>query len=491
MIISQLRTKILLSMLGVIIISIVVFTFLNLRLLKTQFTRNMMEKAGLIIGAVQLNLYEVMLGQHDQDLVHLFEWVNKDSCVLAMRISDMQGKIRYANTLSEVGTSIESGLLRNSEKKDSINQAILHSPNGDAYLSSFMLISNGESCTVCHSPNLGSLGFLNVDLSLVEVEHNIAIVQRYYIIFAAGTIFLLALTIGFIHVRYVQSSIREMTNKISEFEHGNLSIRVNIPREDELGRLARSFNLMADKFEMMNQEVEQHYQLELERAEKIATVGELAASVAHEIKNPASGIANAMQVILSEVHEDDERRPIYQEIIRQVERMNKAINDLLTYAKPSPLKLEYVDLNMTIKHSLSFTETQANSLSVEIYTEIDQDLPTILADRKQIEQVLLNLCINAIQAMPDGGTLTVRSWMEQDSQQIKISVGDTGAGISHERQGDIFKPFFTTKNKGTGLGLAISRRIMQEHHGSIQVESEPGQGATFILTFSLHGQEAM
>jgi two-component system NtrC family sensor kinase len=270
---------------------------------------------------------------------------------------------------------------------------------------------------------------------------------------------------------------------MAKFEGGDLAARMTVAKEDELGDLAQSFNAMADRLESLNQEIQDHHQEQMKRVEKIATTGELAASVAHEIKNPASGIANAMQIILSELKEDDDRRPIYEEIILQVERMNKAISDLLTYAQPSPPIFEIVDVSKTITAALRFVEPQAQNSGVNVIKKIGPDLPPILADYKQVEQVLINLCINAIQSMPEGGQLTIQCWQDSDDRRVRISVSDTGQGIPLEQQADIFKPFYTTKAKGSGLGLAICRRIMQEHHGRIDLEGESGQGTTFTLTF--------
>jgi two-component system NtrC family sensor kinase len=482
-ILSQLRVKILLTMLAAVAVSILIFNLLLNPLLREQCMDNTRHKLGLALGSFQHSLNNYMAGRDKCDFFNIVTTVTEDSSILGMRYANSDGIIRYSHHPGEVGKSLDPSVLEMTVDHAGFYQEIVHPDDGKDYLTTTMVVANGDACQECHNPGLARLGFLNLDLSLAETQSSIALVRKYYIIFVLITVILLGLAIGLIHVQFVQKSIQGMTQTLARFEGGDLAARMTMAQEDELGDLAQSFNRMADKLQSLNQEIEQHHEEQMERVEKIATTGELAASVAHEIKNPASGIANAMQIILSELNEDDERRPIYEEIVRQVDRMNKAISDLLIYAQPSPPVLEIVDVAYMVAAALRFVEPQAQNSSVTITKKIDQNLPPILADRKQVEQVLINLYINAIQAMPEGGQMMIRCWQDSDDRRVRISVADTGPGISREKQADIFKPFYTTKAKGSGLGLAICRRIMQEHRGRIELDSEPGRGTTFTLTF--------
>jgi len=485
MVLSQLRVKILLTMIAVVVLSVLVFNLLLHPMLRDRCIDNTRHKVGLTLASLQHGLSSFMAGKHKCDFFQIVSMVRDDPSILGMRFADHNGIVRYSDHESEIGASLDATFLKHAVEHHGIYQYVTPGRDGQNYLSAVITIDNDQSCQECHDPSLAQLGFLNMDLSLAETETNIALVRKYYILFIFVTVVLLGLSIGLIHVRFVQRSILGMTKTISEFENGDLSARMNVAQEDELGNLAQSFNRMADKLQALNQQIERHHQEQLERVEKIATTGELAASVAHEIKNPASGIANAMQVILSDLTEDDERRPIYEEIVRQVNRMNKAISDLLLYAQPSAPVFEILDVADTIERALRFVEPQAQNSSVNIVNEYNPKLPPINADRKQIEQVLLNLFINAIQAMPGGGKMTIRSWEDADNQQVRIAVSDSGTGVPLDKQADVFKPFYTTKAKGSGLGLAICRRIMHEHHGRIELQSESGKGATFVLTFPI------
>jgi len=485
MLLNQLRVKILLTMIAVVVLSVLVFNLLLHPMLRDRCIDNTRHKLGLTLASVQHGLSRFMSGKHKCDFFQIVNMVREDPSILGMRFADHNGIIRYSDHDFEIGSALDKTLMKEAVSNHGIYQTVARGHGEQDYLSAVIAIRNDASCQECHDPSLAQLGFLNMDLSLAETETNITLVRKYYILFIFVTVVLLGLSIGLIHVRFVQKSILGMTETISEFEKGDLSARMTVAQEDELGNLAQTFNRMADKLQALNQQIERHHQEQLERVEKIATTGELAASVAHEIKNPASGIANAMQVILSDLKEDDERRPIYEEIVNQVNRMNKAISDLLLYAQPSAPVFETVDVADTIERALRFVEPQAQNFSINIINEYNPKLPLIKADRKQTEQVLLNLFINAIQAMPGGGKMTIRCWEDALNLQVRIAVADTGPGIPLEKQTDVFKPFFTTKAKGSGLGLAICRRIMHEHHGRIELESEPGKGATFVLIFPI------
>ena len=222
----------------------------------------------------------------------------------------------------------------------------------------------------------------------------------------------------------------------------------------------------------------QELERQLSHSEKLATLGEMAAGLAHEIKNPLAGIAGAIQVLGETLPDEDERRPVVEKVLEQVRRIDGTVRDLLTYARPKVAKLARTNLHEVIDNALGVV-VLFPQVRINVVRHFQTGLSEAMVDPQQFGQVLSNLFINAIQAMPDGGTLTVSTF--SDPKGIQVSVRDSGKGIPKSKLDRIFVPFYTTKTRGTGLGLPICRRVVEAHHGRISVSSRSGQGAEFIV----------
>jgi len=213
----------------------------------------------------------------------------------------------------------------------------------------------------------------------------------------------------------------------------------------------------------------------------MVSLGQLASSIAHEIKNPLAGISGAMQVLAAEFPKEHPNQVIVKEIRGQVDRLNQVVQNLLDFAKPSQPRFVEADIHEILARVLFLVKQQARELGIEIEERFGHDLPPLWVDEKQIQQVFLNVSLNALQAMGCGGKLTIQT-VFPTADSVAVEFRDTGPGIPPEILDAVFQPFFTTKPKGTGLGLAIAQRIMREHGGEIRILSEPG--TCFILLFS-------
>jgi len=220
-------------------------------------------------------------------------------------------------------------------------------------------------------------------------------------------------------------------------------------------------------------------QAQLSEAEHLAELGRLAASIAHEIKNPIAGLRGAMEVMGGVHVESDPRFAIFREALSQIRRLDALVKDLLAYARPLNLRTEPVPVHLLVEASVGLCKEALSSPGVAFKNLVREDLPNVIADPLQIQQVLANLLTNATQAMPDGGTVTVDARAEKDS--VVMTVADTGTGIPPEVMANMFKPFFTTKHVGTGLGLSIVQRLVRGHGGWCEVSSEPGKGTVFTI----------
>jgi signal transduction histidine kinase len=227
-------------------------------------------------------------------------------------------------------------------------------------------------------------------------------------------------------------------------------------------------------------------QRHLLQSEKMAAVGQMAGGVAHEINNPLGVILGFSQSLLSRIKEGDPILMPLKSIEREANRCKIFAQDLLTFSRAGKTEKEECDLNDVIEGALSLIEAQTKVKSVDLAREFDRTIPKVLTNGNQVQQVVINLCNNAIDAMPKGGRLTVRTYhaLKGDQEFVGIDVEDTGTGIPKEIQSKIYEPFFTTKEvgKGTGLGLSLVYEIVQNHQGFVELESEAGKGAKFKIS---------
>jgi signal transduction histidine kinase len=215
----------------------------------------------------------------------------------------------------------------------------------------------------------------------------------------------------------------------------------------------------------------------MSRAEHLATLGELATGLAHEIRNPLAGIAGVIEIISRDLPESSPARAMVKDVRLEINQINRILTDLLETARPHPPRIMKSNLNTTVEHAVMLARQQVLSKPIRIETVLAPELPEVEHDSDQIHQVVLNLLLNAVQAIEGNGYVTVTIGSHDDCAAITIT--DTGRGMSEQQLSQIFRPFFTTKGNGTGLGLSLARRIIDEHHGQINVSSEPGKGSTF------------
>lgn len=222
---------------------------------------------------------------------------------------------------------------------------------------------------------------------------------------------------------------------------------------------------------------------ELVRVEKLSAIGQLTAGLAHEIRNPLGSIKGAAEILGEDYSEGDNKYKMAQILVKEVDRLNKVLTNFLSFARPTPLELAPVDLCKELESVIKLLEPQAGIAKVKIKKTVAGQLPLISADREKLRQVFLNLILNAIQAMPNGGEINLELILseDEDGSWINLTITDNGVGISREVMHNLFNPFYTTKKDGSGLGLAISHKIVQEHGGRIHVDSKEGQCSKFTI----------
>jgi len=293
-----------------------------------------------------------------------------------------------------------------------------------------------------------------------------------------------------------------MVDATGKIASGDLAHRVQVESRDEIGQLARAFNRMTDELSLAHEDLTQWGQT-LERrveertrelretqdqlvvSEKLASLGKMAAGVAHEINNPLTSILINSHLLLERPGRAADEVETLTLIADETTRCAGIVGGLLEFARQTPSQAVPTDINDVIERTLQLLEMQASVRNIRIERTLDRDLPAIEIDKNKIQQVFSNLAINACEAMPSGGTLAVSSLMSRDGTHIEITFTDTGVGISKENIPRLFDPFFTTKSFGTGLGLAVSYGIIRSRGGEILVRSEVGKGTEFTVRIPL------
>ena len=278
----------------------------------------------------------------------------------------------------------------------------------------------------------------------------------------------------------VQRPMVELQQKIAELGGGNLTASVSFAhRNDEIGDLGRNFNQMVVQLRESREEIERLHRTQMSRAEHFATLGEMATGLAHEIRNPLAGIAGVIEIIGRDLPSSSPARSVVKDVRQEISRINQIVTDLLQTARPHPPRVRKSDLNVTVEHAVMLGRQQALAKSVEITLHKDPSLPEVEHDSDQIHQVMLNLLLNALQAIDQRGKIEVT--LAQRGPNAVVEVMDNGRGIAPDHLPNIFRPFYTTKGEGTGLGLSLARRIIEDHQGRIDVTSAVGKGTTFSV----------
>ena len=297
---------------------------------------------------------------------------------------------------------------------------------------------------------------------------------------AAGAVAICGVLLAVLVV-LIERPLRELKATIERVRSGDLSARVKFARrKDDIGELGRQFNQMVERLETNQHEIERLHEREMARAEHLATIGELAAGLAHEIRNPLAGIAGVMDVIGRELPKESSSLAVLPDVLGEIKHIQLILNDLLAYAKPRSPVFRNADLRETVEQAVILAKQQVRTRPILISFEVPATPIDVYHDPAQIQQVVLNLLLNAIQAIAGEGRVEVR--LERRGEQAVISVKDTGRGISQEALGKIFKPFYTTRREGTGLGLSLAKGVVDAHDGRIEVRSEMGKGTEFAVS---------
>jgi two-component system NtrC family sensor kinase len=413
-----------------------------------------------------------------------------------VRLFNKEGRIMFSSASAEIGTAVDTrGEAcfachtegRPLEKLD-IQARARFFPAGDGtrLLGIINPIPNQPSCwtAACHahSSKQSILGVLDVNVSMAEADQEIARSRSVMAAAAFLAILLSSLMLWWLNRRLVAQPVAALVEGTRRVSAGDLNTTIEVPGRHELGDLARAFNDMTRRLADV--------QRQLTHADKLASVGRLAAGLAHEINNPLTGVLSYASLLKKRFEADTAASEDLEVIIRETKRCRVIIRELLDFARPSPPERKPTDLNEVARHAVAVVINQLSLSQVKLSLDLAQDLPRADADANQLQQVVVNLLLNAADAIgTEGGEirlLTRPCAPDTAPAALDLIVEDSGHGIPPEDLPQLFDPFFSTKGtRGTGLGLAVSWGIVENHGGTIRVESEPGKGARFTLHIPL------
>jgi two-component system NtrC family sensor kinase len=503
--------------------------YLNIRLHRQHLEAATLTSAERVSDVIKRSTTYYMLRNDRVGMYHAMATMADEPGMVRVRIFDREGRISYSSDPTEVSHIVDKGAEAcygchaQSQPLARLNRPdrfrIYRDSGHQRILAVITPIENQPSCSnaECHAHPASQqiLGVLDTHVSLAKADAQLAQSSRRMLAYTLVASVAISLLSWVFVWRLVGQPLKRLTKGTKELADGNLGYQLQLSASDEVGELAASFNRMSLQLRSANEElvawaktledrVEQKTR-ELKRAhehvlhvEKMATIGKMAAVVAHEINNPLAGILTYAKLVRRWIERGEvasskkgEAEQSLDLIASESHRCGDLVKNLLTFSRTAPMNMVSTDLNAVVDRGIRLLRHQTEMNGIEVHLELGQGLPKIQCDPGQIEQVVLALVMNAIDAMPRGGNLWIGTRANEAAMEVAIEVRDDGSGIAPEILPRLFEPFLTTKEsgKGVGLGLAVSENIVERHEGRIEVQSELGKGTTFTVTLPLAGGE--
>jgi len=495
----------------VMFVGFATFTFINVKNEANDLLEQVELAALRTTDLIKESTHYSMLINRKEDIHQIFQNFSQMPGFEVIRIYDKEGDIvfttRAEERMKKVPITSEACQVchRYSEPRKALateeRHRIIKSPDGHKILALINPIENEIACygSGCHlhPDEKFILGVLDVQLSLATVDADISRSRRQTILASVILVVGVLSVTGFLIYTLIRVPVHKLTEGTRAIAKGNLDHIIPLHRKDEIGDLANSFNTMTTELKKAREELER-IQSHLIHVEKMASLGKLSASVAHELNNPLSGVliyAKLVQKKLASMNLPSKQLSSIQEVMsiiaEETTRCGNIVRNLLLFSKKQIGEFAPTDLHQILDRCTQLVEHHLKLNNVELRKAYQKGKAEVICDPDQIQQAFLAILDNAVAAMPKGGTLTIKTSSDSDNQKVKIQIQDTGTGISPEDLPHIFEPFYTTKKeeKGVGLGLSVCYGIIERHNGKIEVKSVLGEGSTFIIELPLQGEE--
>ncbi|MSN24704.1 MAG: HAMP domain-containing protein [Geobacter sp.] len=490
-----------------------VLDYINVKNFRSAMLSYAISNADQVAEVINQSAYDAMLKNDKNSMYEMIKRIGQDPSFEHIRLIGREGQVAFSNTKDEIGMVLDKNAEactmchgKNDNPKLHVSQTqrsrIFTNREGKEVLGFTKAIYNQPACIAAachvHSEKYNVLGMLDIIVSLDDMNKKS---HEYRLEFFAFTCFLLIFTGLLINVlmqRMVNKPVKLLRNHANLVAAGVLDAKVKALSDDELGKLSESVNMMTVSLKMAHEELKEwgsnlevkveerteeikRIEHHLRRSEKLASLGKLVAGIAHEINNPLTGVLLYSSIVESDTRLNPELKPDIEKIISETRRCADIVSRLLEFSREAMPHKEAICLNSLIDKVINLVHKQPSFHEITIVRNYADDLPDVLVDPGQVQQVLINMVLNASHAMYGSGTLTISTSTDEIRSLVRTEIIDDGCGISEDDLVHIFDPFFTTKSEGTGLGLSISYGIIQNNGGSIEVKSTLGEGTTFTV----------
>jgi two-component system, NtrC family, sensor kinase len=488
---------------------------MSLRAQQAYLTAEVVRGAAQFSDTIKASTYHFMQSDERAGAYRTMEMIGRLEGIEQVRMLNKEGRVTFSTDRAEIGRLVDKraeacyachAAGQPLVRLNVPSRSRIFTRNGHRVLAMITPIYNDSSCSTgaCHfhPPEQQVLGVVDIAMSLDVEDRAVQALGRRTTLFSGLGILLLAAAVGLFVRSAVIRPLGEIARATERVAQGDLGQPIPVPRSDEIGRLASSFNVMTASLrearadlEHLNANLERQVeersaalknaQAQLIQSEKMSSLGKLAASVAHEINNPLAGILTYAKLLIR-MHEEGELSEQARDRAvrnlrlaeRETDRCTAIVRNLLDFARQRPPSLKWIDVSAVVEEALSLLGHRLQMQNVELVKDL-APMPPVMADFGQLRQSFVNIALNACEAMNAGGTLTVTA--RPAGAKVEVRITDTGPGIAPEQLSRIFDPFFTTKEKGTGLGLSVVWGIIDRHGGTLEVESQVGQGTTVIV----------
>jgi signal transduction histidine kinase len=481
----NLRHKIVLHVVVIGLFAGIIMTYLFLSTQKNIITTLNQQKGELVGSMIECNATHQMQEGSPKDIGPSLQRIADSNNIKSLRLIDIKGKILRSSNPNELGNYIEKDqIIKAVDFYSGLDETKALKTQLTSSYQSFYAIQNREECYGCHSPENKVIGILEVNLDETSTADLIYKNQFRAIVISLLALAILIFIILRLFEKIINRPLSELKDQMKKVQGGNLSVKLQPKKNDDIGDLTQSFNVMVANLKRANLEIEELHNREMERAGHLASMGELAAGLAHEIRNPIAGIKGALEVINQRTEPSSPEKEIFTEMLHQTDRIYNIVQDLLSYARPREVHLKPADPWECIQRAVNLAQSQTQDKNIQFDFKRSKDVIRILCDENKIQEVVLNLLINSIAAIEQEGEISIDLSQKSD-RWLEIAIRDNGKGVKAEHLAQVFNPFFTTRRRGTGLGLSICKKIIEAHKGSIDVKSEEGKGTVFTIRLLL------
>ncbi len=477
----KLRSKIILHIFVIGSITAAVISYYYTRSHREIIKSSSQQTVVLMGEVIENSVLEAMKKGESDNVQKILENISASKNVKNLRILSPEGVILTSSSPNEKGETISENALESLNSflldKDADRRPLFMSHE---FIQEYRPINNETSCFSCHDPKIEILGVMEMTFDYSSVFLNSKQNQTLGIITSLIALIILTAIILRLFEKIINRPIFNLKRRMAKIQEGDFSSKVPVTKDDEIGDLARSFNIMITKLEEANSRIEELHEKQMEKAEHLASLGEIAAGLAHEIKNPTAGMKGAIEIIHNKTDDHDMNKDVFKEVLIQIDKIDHIIQDLLRYAKPKELNIRLVSFEECVDYAVKLAQMQVKNKDIEFFINSTEKNIQARLDADKIQEVLLNLILNGVAAIHEKGTITIYITTE-NNKDLLITVSDDGEGIKKDELSQIFQPFFTTKSQGTGLGLSICQKAVTAHSGTLEVKSEEGKGTTFTI----------